>query len=214
MGSDFKLTHIDYEEDSYHDYNDRRRTALRRYRRHLFSSNIFKELGIDFCCGGQRTLSEAVQKRMLDEQAVLNRLNKVCTEERPTWPLDWRESEGKLKKLSEHIRSNHHDFLRSELPVLRDFVNKVARVHGDHHPELKELERLYLALSEELLEHVDKEDRKLFPAVRKAEEEGSAEALQAAIDILDVLEDDMFTHVHLENNLLFPELVRMRNEKQ
>lgn len=88
-----------------------------------------------------------------------------------------------------------------------------------------------------------------------AEEEDSAEALQAAIGILDVLEaehdkagellrqmrevtsdytlpagacmtytitfrkldeleDDMFTHVHLENNLLFPELLRMRNEKQ
>lgn len=218
------------------------------------ASNVFKELGIDFCCGGQRTLGEAVQKRKLDEQEVLTRLNKVCTEERPTWPLDWKNDDRKLTKLMAHIQSNHHDFLRSELPVLREFMKKVARVHGVDHPELLELERMYLKLSEELLEHVDKEERELFPAVRGAEAEGSAEALQTALDILNILEaehddagellrrmrettsdytlptgacmtytitfrkleeleDDMFTHVHLENNLLFPELVRMRNEQ-
>jgi regulator of cell morphogenesis and NO signaling len=215
------------------------------------ASNVFKELGIDFCCGGKQTLYDAVRKRRLDEEEVLFRLNKVCTESRPAWPLDWKQDDRKLTKLTEHIILQHHDFLRKELPVLRDFVNKVARVHGEGHPELKELQVLYHQLSAELLEHLNKEEQQLFPAIRKAEEEGSASALLAALQILDTLEaehdeagdllsrmrettkgymlpeeacmtytitfrkleeleSDMFTHVHLENNLLFPALAELR----
>ncbi|GBG11727.1 iron-sulfur cluster repair di-iron protein [Paenibacillus agaridevorans] len=215
------------------------------------ASNVFKELGIDFCCGGKQTLSDAVRKRRLDEEEVLFQLNKVCTESRPAWPLDWKQDARKLTKLTEHIILQHHDFLRTELPVLRDFVNKVARVHGEVHPELKELQVLYHQLSAELLEHLNKEEQQLFPAIRKAEEEGSASALLAALQILDTLEaehdeagdllsrmrettkgymlpeeacmtytitfrkleeleSDMFTHVHLENNLLFPALAELR----
>jgi len=215
------------------------------------ASNVFKEHGIDFCCGGKQTLAEVARKKKLDEQELVNWLNQVCTVERPVWPLDWRDSKQKLTKLIEHIVHQHHDFLRRELPVLRDFVRKVARVHGADHPELITVEQLYVKLCEELLEHVDKEEKELFPVVRKAEEEGTAEALQAALNLveeleaehdgagellrlirkatndfvlpagtcmtytvtfrkLEELEDDMFTHVHLENNLLFPELAAMR----
>ncbi|MCR2804072.1 iron-sulfur cluster repair di-iron protein [Paenibacillus soyae] len=217
------------------------------------ASNIFKELGIDFCCGGGRTLAEAVQKRKLDEGEVLSRLNKVCTEARPAWPLDWKQDGRKLTKLTEHITLQHHNFLRGELPVLRDFVNKVARVHGGEHPELVLLQGFYHRLSEELLAHLAKEEELLFPAILRAEAEGSEEALQDALRLLgtleaehdeagdllsrmrdatggyalpdgacmtysvtfrklEELENDMFTHVHLENNLLFPALVEMKAE--
>lgn len=217
------------------------------------ASNIFKELGIDFCCGGGRTLAEAMHKRKLDEEQVLTRLNKICTEARPAWPLDWKQDDRRLTKLIEHITLQHHNFLRGELPVLRDFVDKVARVHGGEHSELILLQGYYHRLSEELMEHLVKEEELLFPAIRRVEAEGSEEALQAALHLLDALEaehdqagdllgrmreategyalpegacmtysvtfrkleeleNDMFTHVHLENNLLFPALVEMREE--
>ncbi|MFC4099338.1 iron-sulfur cluster repair di-iron protein [Paenibacillus xanthanilyticus] len=211
------------------------------------ASNVFKTYGIDFCCGGQVTVAEAAVKRKLDEEELLARLNQACTEPRPSWPLDWQQDDRKLTKLMAHITRNHHDFLREELPVLRDFVNKVARVHGDDHPELLTLQRLYHQLAEELLAHLDKEEQLLFPAIRNAETEGSESALTVARELLDTLElehdgagdllrrmrevtrdyelppsacrtyslafrkleeleEDMFTHIHLENNLLFPQI--------
>ncbi|MFB9327672.1 iron-sulfur cluster repair di-iron protein [Paenibacillus aurantiacus] len=213
------------------------------------ASNVFKSYGIDFCCGGQRTVAEAAAKRKLNEAELLARLNQVCTEARPTWPLDWQQDDRKLAKLMAHITRNHHDFLRDELPVLRDFVDKVARVHGDDHPELLPLQRLYHQLTEELLAHIDKEEQLLFPAIQSAEAEGTGQALKLAIELLSALEAehdgagellrrmrevtrdytlpagacrtytlafrkleeleaDMFTHIHLENNLLFPQITR------
>ncbi|TYP76476.1 iron-sulfur cluster repair di-iron protein [Paenibacillus methanolicus] len=211
------------------------------------ASNVFKTYGIDFCCGGQVTVAEAALKRKLNEEELLARLNQACTEARPSWPLDWQQDERKLTKLMAHITRNHHDYLRDELPVLRDFVDKVARVHGDDHPELLTLRNLYHQLAEELLTHIDKEEQLLFPAIRNAEAEDSGPALKLAQELLgtlenehdgagellrrmreatrdyelpagacrtyslafrklEELEEDMFTHIHLENNLLFPQI--------
>lgn len=211
------------------------------------AGNVFKAYGIDFCCGGQRTVAEAAAKRNIAQAEILEKLNAVCTAARPVWPLDWQQDERKLTKLMAHITANHHDFLREELPVLRDFVNKVARVHGEEHPELLLVQQLYGQLADELLTHIVTEERELFPAIRQAEEEGSTESLMRARELLESLEaehdeagellrrireatqdyalptgacrtytltfrkleeleEDMFTHIHLENNLLFPQL--------
>ncbi|MBB3110945.1 iron-sulfur cluster repair di-iron protein [Paenibacillus phyllosphaerae] len=211
------------------------------------ASNVFKAYGIDFCCGGQQTVAEAAKKKQLPEEELLTKLNEVCTAIRPAWPLDWQQDERKLAKLVAHITATHHQFLREELPVLRDFVNKVARVHGEEHRELLQLQQLYRELADELLEHLNKEEQQLFPAIIRAEAEGSDEAFTQARALLDTLEAehegagellqrmrevtedyilpegacrtysltfrkleeleaDMFTHIHLENSLLFPAL--------
>lgn len=57
------------------------------------AGNLMKEYRIDFCCGGDRTLSEALEQRQIDKQAFLERLNQLYrqAQERMTRDTDWRE---------------------------------------------------------------------------------------------------------------------------
>jgi len=52
-----------------------------------------------------------------------------------------------------------------ELPRLKALMLKVARVHGDRHPELVELQPVVVGLVEELEMHLTKEERILFPYI-------------------------------------------------
>ncbi|MNR31126.1 Iron-sulfur cluster repair protein DnrN [compost metagenome] len=47
------------------------------------------------------------------------------------------------------------------------FLNKVASVHGDRHPELLEVQQLFRGCVEELTSHMQKEEQILFPFVRQ-----------------------------------------------
>ena len=68
-------------------------------------------------------------------------------------------------ELVAHIVSRHHAFLRSALPFLVPLVAKVARVHGDHDPRLRELRAEFVELRESLDIHLDQEEDVLFREV-------------------------------------------------
>lgn len=44
------------------------------------ASEVFKEYHIDFCCGGNRPLSEAIQQQQLDGGEVLQKLDAAYQE--------------------------------------------------------------------------------------------------------------------------------------
>ena len=68
-------------------------------------------------------------------------------------------------ELVAHIVSRHHAFLRSALPFLVPLAAKVARVHGDHDPRLRELQAEFVELRESLDIHLDQEEEVLFREV-------------------------------------------------
>lgn len=125
-------------------------------------SRVFSKLGIDFCCGGGRTLEEVCSARGLDVadvQAMLDR--------EPPAPdhVDWRTEP--LGALVDYIETTHHVFTRTELPRLDEMLAKVARVHGARHPYMVEVAASFSRFASELLAHLDKEERVLFPAIRE-----------------------------------------------
>ena len=67
--------------------------------------------------------------------------------------------------LINHIVKEHHEFLREELPRLRAMALRVARVHGGHTPSLLEVLDVFVAMEEELTQHLLKEEQILFPAI-------------------------------------------------
>ena len=85
--------------------------------------------------------------------------------------VDWTAAS--VAELCAHIVDHHHVYLRDELPRLRRLVDKVARAHGDAHPELIDVEATFNALADELEQHMPKEEQILFPAC-VALEEGAA----------------------------------------
>ena len=156
-------------------------------------ARIFENLGIDFCCGGKKTLAEVCQKKGLDPASVLQVLaaaesaESVGVADEPQ--RDWLTAP--LGELIDHIVAMHHTYLRRELPRLAQLTDKVASVHGDTHPELKEVRYTFALLQAELSEHMMKEERILFPSI-KAIEAGSNEVLHCGtIDRpIAVMEDE------------------------
>jgi regulator of cell morphogenesis and NO signaling len=126
-------------------------------------AGVFKRYGIDFCCGGGRTVEAACTKRgiALDEMAAaLREAETVPSTEglRPdTWELDF---------LADYIVNVHHRYVRERLPMLLEFTRKVARVHGDAQPETVRIAGLVEAVADEMAAHMAKEEQVLFPYIK------------------------------------------------
>jgi regulator of cell morphogenesis and NO signaling len=134
---------------------------------HPHRSRIFERLGIDYCCGGKRSLKDACERLNLDPSAVLQELESVDTAGSIEEGTDW--SIAPISELVDHIVTTHHDYLREALPRLAYLVAKVATVHGELHPELLKLQQVYNAFQSELEQHMEKEEQVLFLICRELE---------------------------------------------
>lgn len=129
-------------------------------------SRVFEKLGIDFCCGGKKSLSEACATKGLDAETVLTIL---LAAEAGTGSDERNWENASLSDLADHIEQTHHTYLKRELPRLRAMVRKVAAVHGNHHPWMREFDRVYDQFATELETHMLKEEQVLFPLIRALE---------------------------------------------
>jgi regulator of cell morphogenesis and NO signaling len=129
-------------------------------------SRVFQQLGIDFCCGGKRSLAEACREKGWDAATVLKLLEAGDL----SVPADNRNwSNASLAELADHIEQTHHAHLRTELPRLGAMVRKVAAVHGSHYPWVMELSDVYAGFAAEMESHALKEELVLFPMIRALE---------------------------------------------
>jgi len=119
-------------------------------------------LGLDYCCGGRRSLGEACADRGLDPVAVAADLEAAAE---PAEPEPWATMAP--EELVDHLESVHHAYLHRELPRLEALMAKVDDVHGAHHPELAFVRATFEELVADLDPHLAKEERILFPAIRR-----------------------------------------------
>ena len=206
--------------------------------------------GLDYCCHGTRTLTDAAHEAGLDATIVANELSVIAVDE----PAAAWASLGP-SDLVDHIDSVHHRYLWAEFPRITALVDKIVTVHGDRHPELLEVQRLYGELRADLEPHLTREEQELFPRIRQLDAAsdssvptrdlaaqieplaGEHEMVGALLDdlrratsdyavpedgcasyaacyrALADLEEDTHLHVHKENNLLFPLVVRLEAER-
>lgn len=130
---------------------------------------FFDQLGIDFCCGGRKTLRDACDLRGLDAHTVAALLaTAVIT---PAQCPDPRTMP--LATLVDHIVSTHHAYTRDELPRLSRWINKVASVHGGKDGRLIELSDIFREFHAALSEHMVKEEHVLFPMIVHMEQSGT-----------------------------------------
>ena len=127
-------------------------------------ARVLEDFGLDYCCGGRKPLSHACRERQLDPAEVLAALEAEARQSTPAAP-DW--SARPLGELADHIEQTHHAYLKAELPRLSFLAEKVARVHGDRHPELIAIRDVFEGLRAGLESHTVAEDRVLFPLCRQ-----------------------------------------------
>lgn len=121
---------------------------------------VLGRLGLDFCCGGARTIAEAAAGASMPVDELLDALTAVDVAVSPDWAsLD-------PVALIDHIETTHHRFLRERLPYLSGAAAKVVEVHGANHPELASVAATFEELRSDLEPHLAKEELVLFPMVR------------------------------------------------
>ena len=118
--------------------------------------------GLDYCCNGGRTLADAAREAGLDAQKVADELSAAHVGEPPA---AW-SSLGPVE-LVDHIEIVHHRYLWAELPRISALVERIITVHGDRHPELAEVLRLYTELRTDFEPHLAREEQELFPMIRR-----------------------------------------------
>jgi regulator of cell morphogenesis and NO signaling len=126
---------------------------------------FFDTLGLDYCCGGHRSLEEAARTRGLDP-STLKLLLDALPEDTLTPRSVGRPAALPTPELIDHVVAVHHSFVRRELPRLVTLAARSAQAHGDAHPELFEVETGARRLSEALLGHLSAEEDELFPKLR------------------------------------------------
>lgn len=140
------------------------------------ATRVFEQLGIDYCCGGNKSLQEACGEANLQVERVLTSLQAAAESAKQrsdnangnSGNQDWQSAP--LADLIAHIVSTHHKYAKAEIARLRPLFDKVCNVHGLSHPELLRLRSDFYALAQELTTHMMKEEIVLFPYIERMEE--------------------------------------------
>lgn len=217
------------------------------------TAEVFREYGIDFCCNGNRSIGIACETAGQNSEELIAKLSEVLsnpdnkTSDYNSWPLDL---------LADYIEKKHHRYVEEKTPVLKEYLEKICNVHGDHHSELHGIRELFIKTAGELAMHMKKEELMLFPYIRRMvkaqseqtqlrpapfgtiqnpvnammsdhEAEGerfremeemsnhftppedACNTYKVTFALLKEFQEDLYLHIHLENNILFPKSIKL-----
>lgn len=137
-------------------------------------ARVFERLGLDYCCGGKQTLTQACGRIGLDAHTVLATLVDAQTgSARNGQTVD--PAALTLTQLADHIEQTHHVYVKAELPRLVEKAHRVATKHGWRDSRLAEINETVQALAEEMAAHMYKEETILFPFIRELEMNAGAQ---------------------------------------
>ncbi|WP_264536916.1 iron-sulfur cluster repair di-iron protein [Flavobacterium sp. N1736] len=125
---------------------------------------VFTKYQIDFCCKGNRTITEVCDKQDIDPDVLIQNVYDVLQSENDntidfnSWPLDL---------MVDYIEKTHHRYVEEKSPILVQFLDKLCKVHGGGHPELFKINELFIAGAGELAQHMKKEELMLFPYIKR-----------------------------------------------
>ncbi len=145
-------------------------------------SRVFQSFSIDFCCQGGLPLEAACVRKGVALASVVEQL-----EAEAIAPAASAKHPAQLPPhdLAAYIEEVHHGFLKQELPRIHAMSQRVARVHGSHTPSLVEVFEVFSGLSEKMVEHMQKEERVIFPAIAAMSRgEAGVGSLDAPLDSL------------------------------
>ncbi len=155
-------------------------------------TEVFTRHGIDYCCGGDKTIRQACAEQQISPAALLAEITEAVEKNGAVhsyneWALDF---------LADYITNEHHAYVHRMTPLLSGMLDAVVTAHGDHHPEVLEVQRIWQSLSGELIMHIQKEDLMLFPFIKRlvrsqqAGEQLAPPRFGSAAELIGQMEED------------------------
>lgn len=126
-------------------------------------TTVFEKYGIDYCCGGQKSVGDACAEHGVSPNTILQEVAQVT--ERPG--SGERYDEWSLEFLADYIVNQFHLYTKRMLPQLSESIETVASVHGETHPETRRIAALWPTVRGELAQHMQKEELLLFPYIKR-----------------------------------------------
>ena len=142
---------------------------------------ILDRYGLDYCCGGARTLAEGCQTRGVSVDRVVSDLEALDPEGRD-------EPEHDPGALIDYIIVRHHAYVREVIPHIQQHLAKVVSAHAARHPELPFVESKFSTIAADMSMHMVKEERVLFPYIR-ALAEAVSEGTQPPPDMFGTVQN-------------------------
>ena len=127
------------------------------------TAEVFKKYNIDFCCKGGRTVEEACDNKKVSPEQIYQELEEITNRKSEdidfnSWPLDL---------LADYVEKTHHKYVEEKSAMLIPYLNKLCKVHGERHPELFEINELFIGSAQDLAAHMKKEELILFPFIKQ-----------------------------------------------
>jgi len=193
---------------------------------------VFRRLKLDFCCGGQISLRQAALDKALDLASVLRELGGLQREDSPAVPTPapalidhilerfhavHREQLPELIRMARRVEAVHRDHpeapagLAAHLEHMeQELLDHMAKEENVLFPMLKAggnpfVPQPIAMMRHEHVSHGAELARMLALAHDMVPPPGACNTWQALYAGLQQFHDDLIQHIHLENNVLFPQ---------
>jgi regulator of cell morphogenesis and NO signaling len=133
------------------------------------AATVFEKYHLDFCCKGKRSLQQACTESELPVDDILSDLEKTTQQNNDKVSINFDNLS--LSQLAEYIVTTHHEYVKKEMPAIAMYLQKVTSKHGGHHPEMLKVFEIFMAVKEEMEQHMQKEEVVLFPRIKELEKQ-------------------------------------------
>jgi len=147
------------------------------------TAKVFENHGIDFCCGGNVALAATCADKGIDLGTITRELDAV---QRGPVERSQNYAAWELPFLADYIINAHHTYLKENTGQIAAYAQKIAGVHGAHHPEVIEIATLFDKIAVEMAAHLREEEEVFFPAIKRAYAASKAGAAPEATDIATI----------------------------
>jgi regulator of cell morphogenesis and NO signaling len=128
------------------------------------TADVFKSFGINYCCSGLASVSEACNAREIDSDLVASALRKATRDVRipnvlvfDSWTIDF---------LIDYIVNLHHTYIKIAIPNIKSSISSYVLSHSKQNTITVEVEDIFDQLSNALNTHSIYEEEIIFPYIK------------------------------------------------
>ncbi|MBE2894468.1 iron-sulfur cluster repair protein YtfE [Spirabiliibacterium falconis] len=156
------------------------------------ATKLFRQVGLDYCCGGADSLALAAKLKGLDVADIVQQLQELHTQTENLAEQDWQQAD--FAAIIHYILTRFHQRHLEQLPELIFLAEKVEHVHGEREDCPVGVSHALKEILDELSQHMQKEEQVLFPMIMAQRYAMAQMPIQvmlmehdAALDILQVI---------------------------